>query len=420
MTKLDEVITVKAESPAYGGFSLARGRGSSLLLIRNAIPGETVAAKIERRRDDFALASAVKIFAASPDRIQPRCRTFGSCGNCHNQYISYGRQVSLKEEILADCVSRMAGKDVDLSKAFLGDGQWRFKYRGRFKLSGGSIGFFGMNSKEVVDIDACPLMRDEVNALYTSARHIYKASPKLFEGVSDIHISYGDGGLALLKYCTRMSEGRMKQIGALLLKAGFEGVCITSEKNKGISLGSENVPLGLDGLKYTISPRSFFQGHWDLNKAIVSFLKQSLRPLKNKRVVILYGGGIFSLPLAFDGADVFSVGEDLTEIEDGRRNAAANGIRNCRFIECSAERLKISDRVDAFVVVPPRSGLSNVVIEKMLSIEPAKIAYLSSHPESLARDLKKLLGRYDVESMRVVDCLPHAYQIKSITILKLR
>ncbi len=412
-------MTVKAELPAYGGFSLARGRGS-LLLVRNAIPGETVAARIDTYKKNFALASAVRIFAASPDRIEPTCPVFGVCGGCHHQFISYPRQVSLKQQILQECVSRIARRDTELSEPFISARPWNFRYRGQFKLDSGSIGFYGQNSKKVVDIEGCRLMRPEVNTLFSRAREIHKSSPGLLDGISDMHISCGDEGLAMLKSSARITTVRLKQIGKAFMGEGFEGICIKSEKNRVTAFGREHSPIGLDGLKYTISPRSIFQGHWELNKTVVNYLREALHPLKGKRVMILYAGSNFSLPLALDGAEVFAIEENPTAIEDGMRNAAANGIRNCRFIECSAERLKIAEAVDSLVVYPPGKGLSNSAVEKIISAQPRCIAYLACNPSSAARDIKKLLGRYDIESMRMVDCLPQTYHVKSLTLLRLR
>ena len=419
MEKNDRIITVKADSPAYGGFALASWK-RSVLLIKNAIPGETVAAKIDEQKKDVAFASVVRIFVASPDRIEPHCPVFGICGECHQQYISYPRQISLKEEILRDCIRRTARKEFDLSKPFFGASPWQFRYRGRFKLDAGKIGFFRENSREIVDIDGCPLMKMEINVLFAKTREIYKDSQALFEGISDLHISYGNVGSALLKSISKISMARQKQIGMLFLDAGFEGVCIISEQGKIVNFGSEHISLGLDGLKYTVSPRSFFQGHWDLNGKVVSFLRQMLHPLKGKRVIVLDAGSNFSLPLAFDGADVYAVEENPTAIEDGMRNAAANGIRNCRFVQCSAERLKVWDTVDTLVVAAPKPGLSNSALEKILTLEPDQIAYISCNPSALAHDMKKLLNRYEIESMRIIDCLPQTYYIKSITVLRLR
>jgi 23S rRNA (uracil1939-C5)-methyltransferase len=420
LKKNDAIITVKADLPAYGGFSLARGNGS-ILLIRNAIPGETVEAKIDEQKKDFAFANAVRILAASPDRVEPSCPVFGECGGCQLQYIAYPRQVLLKEEILLDCMCRIAKKEADLAAPFIGNSPWHYRYRGQFKMNKGAIGFFREKSKAIVDFDRCPLMKEEINDLFAKAREIYKSSPALFDGISDLHISHGSEGLALLKSSTKISMARWNQIGMLLLDAGFEGVCGMSEKGRTVSFGSEHITLDLDGLEYTISPQSFFQGHWDLNRTVVRFLRKTLQPLKGKRVIDLYaGGGNFSLPIAFDGADVYAVEENPVSIEDGKRNAVANKIRNCRFIECSAERLKVCDSVDILVVDPPRPGLTNTALDKIIYVEPERIAYLSCNPSTLARDIKKLLGQYEIESMRIIDFFPQTYHIESLAILRLR
>jgi 23S rRNA (uracil1939-C5)-methyltransferase len=288
-------------------------------------------------------------------------------------------------------------------------------------MSKGAIGFFREKSREIVDIESCPLMKEEVNDLFAKAREIYKAYPALFDGISDLHISYGNEGLALLKSSSKISMARWNQIGMLLLDSGYAGVCGVSEKGRTVSFGSAHMTLDLDGLKYTISPQSFFQSHWDLNRTVVRFLRKTLLPLKGKRVIDLYaGGGNFSLPIAFDGADVYAVEENRGAIEDGQRNAAANNIRNCRFIECSAERLKVCDTVDILVVDPPRPGLTNTALDKIIYVEPERIAYLSCNPSTLARDIKKLLGQYEIESMRVIDFFPQTYHIESITVLRLR
>jgi 23S rRNA (uracil1939-C5)-methyltransferase len=420
LKKNNSIITVKADLPAYGGFALARGNGS-ILLIRNAIPGETVEARIDEQKKDHAFASVVRVLAASPDRIEPPCPVFGICGGCQLQYISYPRQVTMKEEILLDCLCRIAKKQVDLSDALVGSSPWNYRHRGQFKIGKGSFGFYREKSRDVIDFDSCPIMNKEVNDLFSKAREVYQSSPALFDGISEFHISSGNEGLAFLKSTTKISTARWNQIGMLLLEAGFGGVSGTSGNGKTVTFGNEHMTLELEGLKYTVSARSFFQSNWSLNQTLVRYILKSMQPIAKKRVIDLYSGaGNFSLPFAFNGADVYAIEENPDAIGDGKRNAALNGIRNCRFIECSAERLKVCDTVDTLVVDPPRPGLSNSALDKILVLEPERIAYISCNPSTLARDIKKLLGQYDVESMRVVDFFPQTYHIESLAVLKLR
>jgi 23S rRNA (uracil1939-C5)-methyltransferase len=420
LKKNNSIITVKADLPAYGGFALARGNGC-ILLIRNAIPGETVEARIDEQKNDHAFASVVRVLAASPDRIEPPCQVFGICGGCQIQYVSYPRQVAMKEEILLDCLRRIAKKQVDLSDPLVGNSPWNYRHRGQFKIGKGSFGFYREKSRDVIDFDYCPIMNNEVNHLFSKAREVYKSSRTLFDGISEFHISCGDEGLAFLKSTTKISTARWNQIGMLLLEAGFGGVSGTSGNGKVVTFGSEHMTLELEGLKYTVSPLSFFQSNWHLNQTLVRFILKSMQPISKKRVIDLYSGaGNFSLPFALNGADVYAIEENPEAIVDGKRNAALNGIKNCRFIACSAERLKVCDTVDILVVDPPRPGLTNSALDKILVLEPERIAYISCNPSTLARDIKKLLGQYDIESMRVIDFFPQTYHIESLAVLRLR
>jgi len=420
LKKNNSFITVKADLPAYGGFSLARDKGA-VLLIRNAVPGETVEARIDERKHDHAFASVIRVLAASPDRVEPPCTVFGLCGGCQLQYISYPRQVTIKEEILSDCLCRIAKKHVEISNAFVGTSPWNYRYRGQFKIGKGSFGFYREKTRDVIDFDYCPIMSTQVNSLFAKAREVYRSARALFDGISEFHISSGDTGLAFLKSTTKISTARWNQIAMLLLEAGFGGVSGTSGNGKSVSFGNELMTLDLEGLRYSVSARSFFQSNWDLNKALVRYILTSMQPLVKKRVIDLYSGaGNFSLPFASNGADVYAIEENPEAVIDGKRNAQLNSIRNCRFIECPAERLKVCDTVDILIVDPPRPGLSNTALDKILVLEPERIAYISCNPSTLARDVKKLVGLYDLESVRVIDFFPQTYHIESLAILRLR
>ena len=390
------------------------------MLVSNAIPGETVAVKVNNYKNDFAFASVEKVLLPSPDRVEPICPVFSECSGCHNQHITYSRQVSIKQEILSDCFKRVTLKHLDLSESLVGPDPWHFKYKGHFKLGNGRIGFARADSSGILDIEGCKLMKSGVNALFGESKKIYRDSPKLFGGISDLYISSGDDGLALLKSSSGMSMARSKQIGKLFLEAGFQGVCISIGKDSKVSFGKEYTTIDFNGIRYNISPRSSIQGNWDLSRSVVSFLRQTLHSLKGKRVIVLYAGGNFSLPFAADGAEVYAVGNTEETMNDLQKNAAANGIRNCRFADCSLERLKVSDRADVMVIASSGSELTSRAIEKIFTIDPDRIAYISCNPMMLSRDLSKLMGRYEIESMRIIDCFPQTYHVKSLAMLKLR
>lgn len=412
----NKVVTLKAELPAYGGLSIGKWKGK-VVFIKNAIPDEAVEAALEEEKKDYYTASTTKILEPSLDRIAPQCKFFGSCGGCQLQYISHQRQIRLKEEILKDSLKRIGKIDIELSKPLIYDNPWHYRYRGQFKVSHEKVGFYRDKTREVTDIDCCLLMIEEINEYLLKAKDTLRKSGHL-HAVSEVHISYGDGAIALIKTKGKQPV-KWHEFAPAFLHAGFSGVFIDSGEKRLLKYGSCYTVLDLEGLKYTISPMSFFQSHWRLNQAVVRFVKGRLQPLKGKRVLDLYSGvGNFSLPIAVDADEVIAVEENTFAIEDGKRNLQINGIKNCRFISSSIENLNIKDSIDIIILDPPRLGLTNAAMDKILAMMPERIAYVSCNPPTFARDMKKLLAAYELESIRMIDFFPQTYHIESLAFLR--
>jgi 23S rRNA (uracil1939-C5)-methyltransferase len=159
---VNNVLTLKVEQPVYGGLSIGRYKGK-VVFVTGAIPGETVKIAIEDEKKDYYIASVKEIKVPSPDRIAPKCTYFGSCGGCQLQFITHTRQVQLKEAVLRDSLKRLAKVEKHLSEPMTDNRQWHYRLRGQFKVSKNKIGFYRARTREVVDIDNCPLMADDIN-----------------------------------------------------------------------------------------------------------------------------------------------------------------------------------------------------------------------------------------------------------------
>lgn len=403
------------DSPAYGGFFIGRHEGKVVMVKGAVIPGEKAEVSIEEEKKDYIAASVKRIIEPSPHRIKPACDYFGTCGGCHLQYISYEKQVQLKEDILRDCLRRLAKIDIGLSESIIDNNPWNYRFRGQFKISRGKIGFYREKTREVIDIETCPLMADSVNNCLGKSRQLLK-EPKFTE----LHITSGDSYVALLKSrADGISIKGADKIAALFLSSGFSGLCIETQ-NRLLQYGQPYAAMPLDGLKYTISPMSFLQSHWMLNQKVVRLIKDRLQPLKGKKILDLYSGaGNFSLPIAGD-AEVTAVEENPHAIADGKRNLKINNIKNCRFICSAAEKFYTKEHFNILILDPPRSGLTNRVINTVFTIMPEQIIYISCNPATLSRDLKKLFKKYEVESVRLIDFFPQTFHIESLVFLSLK
>jgi 23S rRNA (uracil1939-C5)-methyltransferase len=384
-------------------------------MIKGLIPGETAEVRLEEEKKDYSFGTAVSILDPSSDRCAPECGYFGLCGGCQLQYISYSRQVRLKEQILSDCIKRIAKTEKELSCSMVSSNPWNYRLRGQFKIAHGRIGFYMEKSREVVDIDACPLMSEEINRFLARARVLLRNM-----AAGEIHISFGDSAFALLKtsHDAALSIKEGEKLSQDFLDNGFSGIVIQMPGRKSVRLGKQYMTLNLENLNYTVSPLTFFQSHWSLNQAVVRFLKNTLQPLKGQRIMDLCSGaGNFSLPLAIDADEVVAVEESADAVRDGRRNAEINGIKNCVFINSTVDSAVIKSGIDILIIDPPRPGLTDKAIKNVISALPGKIAYISCNPTTLARDLKKLSVNYNIESIRMIDFFPQTYHIESLVLL---
>ncbi len=397
--------TLKSVMSAYGGFTIARDE--KVILLKGAVPGEVVEVDIIEKKRDYSIAQVVNVIEPSEHRIDPMCAVFGICGGCQLQFISYEKQVMMKEEVLRDSLSRIGGIEMDASPPLVGE-QRNYRHRVQFKVSReGEIGFFREYSRTVVPFRNCPLLIDQINNLFLSIRE--KADMR---GLREVHLAAGDSSVVLLigKDYDVSSWQAYRDIG--ISGIAFNDVFLSQP---------QYADFDLNGLKYTVSPWTFFQSHWGLNRKLVEEVMAALSPLEGKRILDLYAGaGNFSIPLAMHAGEVVAVEENAFAAQDGMRNVKLNKIRSCRFVRTTAEKYSIKDRFDVIILDPPRSGLTAAVVRKILESPADRIVYISCNPATLARDLKKLKDKYEVTSVRQVDFFPQTFHIEAVSFLRLR
>ncbi|MBI4826240.1 MAG: class I SAM-dependent RNA methyltransferase [Nitrospirae bacterium] len=409
-------LTLKIERPAYGNVYIAKLEGKVVMVSGQTMPGETVEVTVDKDRKDYITATVSRIIEPSPDRVKPECEYFGICGGCHLQHIPYEQQIKMKEDILSNCLKRIAKTEIDLSESLVGNSPWKYRIRGQFKVEGDDSGFYKENTRDVVNIDKCLIMTDDLNKHFQKARELVK-----MHGIKELHITSGDRPVALLKVSREFPHNvDLNSLVSKFTDAGFPGLSIDTGETMALNFGDPYLSLDLDGLKYSISPMSFLQSNWDVNIAMIRLIKKELQLTGKEKILDLYAGaGNFSLPLA-EGCEVTGIEENPYAIDDGMRNLELNNITRYRFVKSRAEEFQAEQRPGILILDPPRLGLSNKVTDNVLQMLPEKILYISCNPTTFARDIKKLLTRYEFNSVRMVDLFPQTFHIETMAFLSLK
>jgi len=360
------VVDLKIEDIAFGGKGVAREQGKAVF-VPYTIESELVSAEIVREKKQFAEAEFVEVKQASPDRVEPQCPYFGRCGGCAYQHMSYEHQLAIKWRQVRDALERIGKlKDVPMRPIIPSPEQYGYRNRITVHAQDGVIGFFRRDSHTLLDIERCPISRDEVNRALAELR----ASRN--RGIRDGH------------YTLRASAG------ARVFSQTNDAVA-NALRDLIVDLVPPNQQLLIDA----------YCGSGLFAKALLD---------KFERVI-----GIdwdrFAIAAAKEDAtdkETYIAGDVESELQ---QVGAVHPNRPVSANDVQAGRLR-SIAPTTLIVDPPATGLSASVRKAILDLAPSTLIYVSCNPPTLARDLAELQDQFIIESVTPLDMFPQTAEIE--------
>lgn len=356
------------------------------------LPGERVQVAIWRRTGSDADADLLAILRPAAERISPGCALFGVCGGCQLQHLSYTRQLDWKTSLVRDHIARV-GLTADVA-ACVGsprDYGYRSKitpHHERPRDDGPpAIGFLKTGRKhEVVDVARCPLATDGINARLPAFR---------------------------------------AEIAALASSRRRGATFLVREAASGVTTDPDaRVTERVGDLVLEFFAREFFQNNPFLLPRLVEFVVSSAVAAGARVLVDTYSGsGLFALAGAARFEEVVGVEVSAGAIIAARENAARNGLANVRFAHADSARifteLPASASEVAVIIDPPRKGCDDAFLAQLSAFAPRTIVYVSCNPETLARDLTRLVpGGYTVSVIQPFDMFPQTRHVESVAVLE--
>ena len=182
----------------------------------------------------------------------------------------------------------------------------------------------------------------------------------------------------------------------------------------------------LSGLRFRISPDAFFQTNTEMAERLYGSAVELAGLRGRERVLDLFCGiGTIASVLALDAAEVWGVEIVEEAVRDAIENATLNGVDNARFFAGDVrlvmrELLEQSGKPDVVVVDPPRAGLSQKVVRRIIEAEADRIVYVSCNPTTLAPNARQLVddGGYRLTTVRPVDMFPQTPHIECVALLE--
>lgn len=420
------------------------------VIVKNGVPGQKVRFSINKIRKGKCEGRLLEVIEKSPVEVEPSCPHFGICGGCTYQNLDYPTQLAMKEKQVKDLVD-----SVCQNYEFEGikGSPRQFAYRNKMEFSFGdeikdgplALGMHKRGSfYDIVTVDQCEIVDDDYNKILACVLEYFKETDlsfyhKLSHQGYLRHLLVRKGqktGEILIDLVTSTQsapslEGLKARILELELQGRIVGLLNTlndsladvvqNDETK-ILYGQDYFYEELLGLKFKISPFSFFQTNSLGAEVLYETARSYVGETKDKVIFDLYSGtGTIAQMLAPVAKKVIGIEIVEEAVEAAKVNAALNNLDNCEFI--AGDVLKAIDLVkekpDLIVLDPPRDGIHPKALLKIIDFGVDRMVYISCKPTSLVRDLEVLQGRgYEVVKVVGVDMFPGTGHVETVVLLE--
>ena len=433
-------LDLHVDSLAYGGNGVARLEGY-VVFVSGAVPGDRVRAVVTKRKRAYAEARTLEVLEPSPERVEPRAP--GHPGTPW-QVLPYERQLEVKAEQVDDALRRIGKLDGFEAEPIVPSvEQWRYRNKLEYSFgtdAGGALvcGFHKPGSwEEIVHVEDDLLASERVNA---ARRAVLAWCREQGMGAYDRREQSGllrnlvvrEGrrtGEVQVRVVT--SEGRfpaeplaeaLDGVADSLFWTQIEGVAeVTAGGRTELVMGATQLREELSGLEVGISPEAFFQTNTEMAERLYGTAAEYADLRGWERVYDLYCGlGTIGLTLATRAGEVWGLEVVEEAVADAIANARRNEIDNARFYAGDVrlalrELVEKAGRPDVLVVDPPRSGLSQKVVRRVIEAAPKRIVYVSCNPTTLAPNAAQLVeAGYVLRRVRPFDMFPQTHHIECV------
>lgn len=442
-------VFLRTEKISSDGSGIARTPEGLVVFVPGALPGEAMRATVSLRKKEYAIAVPDELLESHPLRQQPFCPVFQSCGGCQLQHAAYALQLELKRLIVQDCFARIYKKPFPPVPSCIPSPE-QTEYRNKASLPvrnrAGKIvmGYFARRSHDLVPIDACPV----------AARHINNAFSVISDTLSTLGLAPYDekNGKGLLRHvlfrqsiennellisfvlAETLSSSKKAALERDVLPALHKALPSLRSLTLNINTARSNVIVGPntevlfgDGLiderlvpfRFEYDTTAFFQVNSRQARFLYEYVVDAACLTGNERVLELFSGiGSLTSFLASKSRHVTAVEEWDSAIRMMRSNLSRNRVgEKTAVIAGAVEDVapSLEGTFDTVVLNPPRTGCDASVLQKLLSLNPHRIIYVSCNPATLARDAGILAdGGFVLDNLACFDMLPQTVHVESV------
>lgn len=427
-------IELTVDKIVYGGDGIGQYNGIKVFIPYSA-PQDHLLVSIKEKKKDYWVGQIEKVLKPSPFRIEPLCHHFSSCGSCHFQHINYDYQLVLKKLLANETLQRVGKIFLPVKNPLKAPAIWHYRNKTQLPLAPPlKIGYFQRRTHRVIDITKCFLHPVTFDQIKDFIKNSIKESETVYDerthkgNIRHLILRQGVYTQDILVIIVTKENNLKPSVYQELTKTFPNIVGVVQNLNPAKTnriLGDKFIKLvGQDfyyekllNKKYRISAGSFFQVNTLQTETLINQVLTYLSPKPSDRVLDLFAGvGTFSIIIADSVAKITGIEINQSAIFDATENLKINRLKNVELICATVEEgITKFQKVDAIILDPPSKGCTKELLEKIATIKPSRIVYVSCNLATLARDLTFLdqLG-YETIDISLVDLFPQTYHIETV------
>lgn len=435
-----------------------------VVFVPYCVPGDVVDLQVTKKKHSFMEARVIEYMSYAPQRCQPVCKHYGTCGGCKWQILPYSEQLKYKQQQVVDNLTRIGKVQLPEIRPIIGS-EKVYHYRNKLEFTFADhqwltteemkagvpfqpgLGFHMPNCfDKVMQVDECHLM-DPLNdairngvyrfavehgmTFYNEHSHTGQLRNLMIrnneQGEYMVVVVFGDEltkeGEGLLQYL----RDEFKQIISLQYVINEKFNDTIGDLEVHVFYGQEAIIEQMEGLRFKVGPKSFYQTNTEQAYELYKVVREFAGLTGKELVFDLYTGtGTIANFVAKKAKQVIGIEYVPEAIEDAKLNAVFNGLTNTLFFAGDMKDILTQAFVneygkpDVIITDPPRAGMHEDVINTILFAAPERIVYVSCNPATQARDLNLLDGAYEVVAVQPVDMFPHTQHVENVVLLKKR
>ncbi|MDB5979233.1 MAG: rumA [Pseudomonas sp.] len=420
-------LTIERLANDGRGIAFVEGR---TWFVAGSLAGEEVEARVLNAHGKIVEARTERVFVANPVRRPAPCAHFGRCGGCSVQHLPHAEQLALKQRMLAEQLSKVAGVEPEEWAAPLTGPEFAYRRRARIavrwdaKAKRLDVGFRAASSQDIVAIDECLVLVQALQPIMTQLPAMLRRFTKP-QVLGHVELFSGSSVAILLRHTAPLNEAD---------RATLQAFC--SAHDAQLWLHGEDGPQPVDpeqtlgyrleqwDLQLAYRPGDFIQVNEAVNAAMIAQAMDWLAPQADERILDLFCGlGNFALPLAKASREVLAVEGVATMVERATANALSNDLHNVQFVQADlsqplADASWAKKGFSAVLLDPPRDGAFEVV-RRLSTLGAERLLYVSCNPATLARDTVELIKQgYRLKRAGILDMFPQTAHVEAMALFE--